>query len=185
MDVRVGLERKLSTKELMLLSCSVVEYSWESLRRSNQSILKKSILNIHWKDWCWSWNSNTLATWCKEMTHWKRSYDGKVWRQEENGTTEDEMFGWHHWLDRREFEQVPGDGDGQGSLACKSPWGHKESYITDWLNWYKLKQGGVESEDHKGWQGNFWRDVYDHYLDRDNVLKCVYITQCYQVTYFK
>ena len=41
-------------------------------RRSNQLILKESILNIHWKDWCWSWSSNTLATWCKELTHWKR-----------------------------------------------------------------------------------------------------------------
>ena len=43
-------------------------------RRSNQSILKESVLNIHWKDWCWSWNSNTLATWCKELTHWKRPW---------------------------------------------------------------------------------------------------------------
>ena len=42
-------------------------------RRSNQSILK-SVLNIHWKDWCWSWNSNTLVTWCKELTHWKRPW---------------------------------------------------------------------------------------------------------------
>ena len=41
-------------------------------RRSNQSILKEISPNIHWKDWCWSWNSNTLATWCKELTHWKR-----------------------------------------------------------------------------------------------------------------
>ena len=40
-------------------------------RRSNQSILMESVLNIHWKDWCWSWNPNTLATWCKELTHWK------------------------------------------------------------------------------------------------------------------
>ena len=44
---------------------------WTS-RRSNQSILKESVLNIHWKDWCWSWNSNSLVTWCKELTHWKR-----------------------------------------------------------------------------------------------------------------
>ena len=43
-------------------------------RRSNQSILRRSILNIHWKDWCWSWNSNTLATLCKEATHWKRPW---------------------------------------------------------------------------------------------------------------
>ena len=40
-------------------------------RSSNQSILKETVLNIHWKDWCWSWNSNTLATWCEELTHWK------------------------------------------------------------------------------------------------------------------
>ena len=43
-------------------------------KRSNQSILRKSVLNIHWKDWCWSWNSNTLATWCEELTHWKRQW---------------------------------------------------------------------------------------------------------------
>ena len=43
-------------------------------RRSNQSILKKSVLNIHWKNWCWSWSSNILATWCKELTHWKRPW---------------------------------------------------------------------------------------------------------------
>jgi len=43
-------------------------------RRWNQSILKESILNIHWKDWCWSWNSSPLATWCKELTYWKRPW---------------------------------------------------------------------------------------------------------------
>ena len=42
--------------------------------RGNQLILRKSVLNIHWKDWCWSWNSNTLAIWCKELTHWKRPW---------------------------------------------------------------------------------------------------------------
>ena len=45
--------------------------SWTA-RRSNQSILKRSILGVHWKDWCWSWNSNILATWCEDLTHWKR-----------------------------------------------------------------------------------------------------------------
>ena len=43
-------------------------------RISNQSILRKSVLNIHWKDWCWSWSSNTLATWCKKLIHWKRHW---------------------------------------------------------------------------------------------------------------
>ena len=52
---------------------------------------------------------------------------GKYWGQEEKETTEDEMVGWHHQLDGHEFEQTPGDGEGQGSLACCSPWRHKES----------------------------------------------------------
>ena len=60
---------------------------------------------------------------------------GKVWRQEEKGTTEDEMDGWHHRLNGHEFEQAPGAGDGQGSLACCSPWGCKESDTTEQLNW--------------------------------------------------
>ena len=50
-------------------------------RRSNKSIQRKPVLNIHWKDWCWSWNSNTLATWCEELTHyWKDPDAGKDWR---------------------------------------------------------------------------------------------------------
>ena len=70
MDVRVGLERKLSTKELMLLNSGVGKDSWESLGQPGDSTRiswRKSVLNIHWKDWCWSWNSNTLATWCEKM----------------------------------------------------------------------------------------------------------------------
>ena len=58
---------------------------------------------------------------------------GKDWRQEEKGTTEDEMVGWYQWLNGHEFEKVPGIGDGQGSLACCSPWGHKElNQLRDW-----------------------------------------------------
>ena len=60
---------------------------------------------------------------------------GKQWRQEEKGTTEDEMVGWHHLQDGREFEQGPGVRDGQGGLACCSPWGCKELDMTDWLDW--------------------------------------------------
>ena len=48
--------------------------------------------------------------------------------------TEDEMVGWHDWLSGHEFKNTPGDGDGQGSLACCSPWGHKELDMTDQLN---------------------------------------------------
>ena len=56
-------------------------------------------------------------------------------RREEKGTIEDEMVGWHHWLDGREFEWALGVSDGQGSLACYSPWGHEELDTTVWLNW--------------------------------------------------
>ena len=64
---------------------------------------------------------------------------GKDWRQEEKGTTEDEMVVWHHRLNGHKFEQTLGDGDGQGSLACCSPWGCKESDMTEWLNNNKLR----------------------------------------------
>ena len=59
----------------------------------------------------------------------------KEWRWEEKGMIEDEMAGWHHWLDGHEFEQALGVGDGQGSPACCSPWDPKESNMTEWLNW--------------------------------------------------
>ena len=55
-------------------------------------------------------------------------------------TTEDEMAGWHHWLDGRESEWTPGVGDGQGGLACCNSWGRKESDTTEWLNWTELRQ---------------------------------------------
>ena len=58
----------------------------------------------------------------------------KDWWQEEKGMTEDEMVGWHHRLNGHEFKQAPGDGDGQGNLACCSPCGHKASDMTEWLN---------------------------------------------------
>ena len=64
----------------------------------------------------------------------KDSDAGKDWRQEEKGTTEDEMGGWHHRLNGHEFDQVPGDGEGQGSLVCCSLWGRKESDTTEPLN---------------------------------------------------
>ena len=60
---------------------------------------------------------------------------GKGWKQEEKGTAEDEMVGWHHRLNGHKFEQALGVGDGQGSLACCSPWSRKESDTTEWLNW--------------------------------------------------
>ena len=78
--------------------------------------------------------AETPVLWPPDAKNWllgKNHDAGKDWRQEEKGTTEDEMVGWHHQLDGHEFEQAPGAGDGQGSLACCSPWGCKESDTTD------------------------------------------------------
>ena len=76
-----------------------------------------------------------------EVKNWLVGKDpdaGKDWAQEEKGTTEGEMVGWHHWLEGHEFEQALGVGNGQGSLVCYSPWGCKESDTTEQINWTEL-----------------------------------------------
>ena len=65
----------------------------------------------------------------------KDSDAGRDWGQEEKETTEDEMAGWHHWLDGRESQWTPAVGDGQGGLVCCDSWGRKESDTTEQLNW--------------------------------------------------
>ena len=111
------------------------------VQQGNQTIQswRKSVLNVHWEDWCWSWSSNTLATWWEELTHWKRPWCWERLKARDKGTTENEMVGWHHQLDGHEFEHAPGVGDGQGSLACCHPWGHKKSDMTERMNWRVLK----------------------------------------------
>ena len=136
---------KLDSKESWALKnwCfwTVEEDYWESLGLQGHQTSqpsRKSVLNIHWKHWCWSWNSNTLAIWFEELTHWKNLDARKDWRQEEKGMTEDEMAGWNHPLDGHEFGWTPGVGDGQVGLACWDSWDHKESDTTEWLNWTEL-----------------------------------------------
>ena len=85
--------------------------------------------------------AETPILWPPDEKNWlirKDSDAGKDWRREEKGTTEDEMVGWHHWLDGHEFEYALGVGDGQGSLVCCSPWGHKQLDMTERLNWTEL-----------------------------------------------
>ena len=76
--------------------------------------------------------------WPSDVKNWligRNPNAGKDWRQEEKGTTEDEMVEWHHWLSGREFEQGLGVGDGQGSLVCFCPWGCKELDMAEQLSW--------------------------------------------------
>ena len=88
-------------------------------------------LHVHWKDWCWSWNSNTLATWYEELTPWKRLW---CWQRLKAGGKGNDR-GWDGWMaslrNGHEFEQVLRVGDEQGSLVCCSPWGCKESDMSE------------------------------------------------------
>jgi len=106
-------------------------------RRSNQSILKEIS-----PDWVFIGRTDVEAEtpilWPPDVKSWLIGKDpdaGKDWRWEEKGMTEDEMVGWHHWLNGHGFGWTPGVGDGQGGLACCGPWGRKESDTTEQLNW--------------------------------------------------
>ena len=119
----------------MLLNCGVGEDSWESLGlqgdQTNQ-LQRKLVLNIDWKDWCWK-----SLLWPPDAKNWLIGKDpdaGKDWRQKEKGMTEDEILGWHHWLNGHESEQALGVHGGQGSLVHWSPWVYKESDMTEqWI----------------------------------------------------
>ena len=116
-------------------------WSWRRLlrvpwtaRRSNQSILKEISPEYSLTDV----GAETPILWQPDVKNWIIGKDPdavKYWGQEEKGTSEDEMVGWHHQLNEHEFEWTPGVGDGQRSLACCSPCGCKESDMTEWLNW--------------------------------------------------
>ena len=142
MDVSIGLYRKLSTEELMLLNYGVGEDSWESLGLQGDATSpswRRSVLGVHWKDWCWSWNSNTLATWCEEQTHLKRPW---CWERFKAG--EGDERGWDGWmasLTQRTWVRVnsvgwtgrPGVLKSMGSQRVRHDW------VTE-LNWIELCQ---------------------------------------------
>ena len=137
MDLRVGLWRRLSAEELMLLNCGVEEDSWESLALQGDptsSFWRQSALGFLWKEWCWSWNSSTLATSCEELTHWKRLW---CWEGLKAGGEGDDR-GWDGWMaSPTQWTWVwvnSRSWDGQGGLTCCSSWGHKELDMTERLN---------------------------------------------------
>ena len=110
----------------------------------------KEIQLVHPKDQSWMFigrsdvEAETPILWPPDVKSWLIGKDpdaGKDWGQEEKGTTEDEMVGWHHRLDGHGFGWTPGVGDGQGGLVCCSSWCHKESDTTEQLNWTELKYG--------------------------------------------
>jgi len=139
MDVRVGLWRRLSAKELMLLNCGVGEDSWESLG------LQRDLDFFGRNDA----KGETPVLWPPHVKSWllgKDSDAGRDWGQEEKGMTEDEMAGWHHWLDGCESEWTPGVGDGQGGLVCCDSWGCKELDTTERLSWRNWTDIVVEGE---------------------------------------
>ena len=85
--------------------------------------------------------AETPILWPPHAKNWLTGKDpdaGRDWGQEEKGTTEDEMAGWHHRLDAQEFGWTLRVGDGQGGLVCWALWGHKESDTTERLNWTEL-----------------------------------------------
>ena len=148
MDMRVRLWRKLSAEE------SWVPKNWcfwtVVLEKTLESSLDCKEINLVNPKGNQSWiligRTDTEAEapilWPSDAKNWLIGKDpdaGKDRRQEEKWTTEDEMVGWHHWLDGHEFEQVLGVGDGLGSLVCCSPWGHKKLDMSEWLNWTKVE----------------------------------------------
>ena len=164
MDVRVGLWRKLSAEELMLLFLfcfffkfyfifktlhNCISFWTVVLEKTLESALDcKEIQPVHSKgDQSWVFfgrkdaKAETPVLWPPHAKSWltgKDSDAGRDWGQEEKGTTEDEMAGWHHRLDGCEFEWTPGDGDGQEGLACVIHGVAKSRILlSDWteLNW--------------------------------------------------
>ena len=105
-------------------------------RRSNQSILKEISPGCSMEGAMLKWKLPILwPPHAKSWLIWKDPDADKDWGQEEKGTTEDEMVGWHHQVNGYGFGWTPGVGDGQGGLTCCSSWGHKESDWTELLNW--------------------------------------------------
>ena len=155
MDVRVGLWRKLSAEELMLLNCGVGEDSWESLGLQGDPTSPskgKSVLNIHWTVTPivehWTCNSSTLATWCEQLAHLKRPW---FWERSKVGGEGDDR-GWDGWMaSPTQWTRVwasSGSWWWTGKPGMLQSMGSQKSDMTEWLNWSELKvrERKVESQ---------------------------------------
>ena len=125
----------------MLLNCGVGEDSWESIGPQGDQPVHPQ--GNHFWIFIGRTDAKTLILWPPNAKSWLTGKDpdaGKDWGQEEKGTTEDEMVGWHHRLHGHGFGWTPVAGDGQGGLACYGSWGCKESNMTEWVNWTDRKK---------------------------------------------
>ena len=108
-------------------------------RRSNQSIIKEISPGCSLEGMMLKLKLQYFGHLMWRVDSLEKIDAGRVWGQEEKERTEDEMAGWHHRLDGREFGWIPGDGDGQEGLECCNSWGHKELDTTEQVNWTELK----------------------------------------------
>ena len=133
MDVIIGPWRRLSAEELMLENTLESPLDYKEIRLVNPKGNQP---------WIFIWKTDVEAEapilWPPDVKNWMFLNDpdaGKDWRWEEKGRTEDEMVGWHHQLDGHDFEQTLGDGEGQGSVVCCSPWVAKNwMWLSDWTD---------------------------------------------------
>ena len=179
MDVRVGLWRRLSAEESMLLKCVVGEDSWESLGLQGDPtspFWRRSTLGFLWKEWGWSWNSSTLATSCKELTHWKR-----LWCWEGLGAGgEGDDRGWDAWmasLTRWTWVRVnPGDGDDREAWrAAIYGVAKSRAWLSSWteLNW----RAGTHIHLYSTWNTRGKPDISqtDHQSTKIVIMKAKYL----------
>ena len=116
---------------------TLLRVSWTT-RRSKQSVLKEITPDYSLEGLMLKLKFQYFGHQMRRTDSLEKADYGKDWRQEEKGTTEDKMVGWHYQLNGHEFEKAPGVSDGQVSLACCGPWGHKQSDTTEQVNWNEL-----------------------------------------------
>ena len=136
--IKKAERRRIDAFELWCWS-RLLRVPWTA-RRSNQSILKEISPGCSLEGLILKLKLQYFGPDAKNWLIWKDLDAGKNWGQEEKGTIEDEMVGWHHRHNGHGFEWTPGVGDGQGGLVYCSSWGRKESDMTEWLNWTELKE---------------------------------------------
>ena len=134
--VKKAESQRIDTFELWCLR-RLLRLPWTA-RRSNQSILKEISPGCSLEGLMLNLKLQYFGHLMQRVDSLEKTVAGRDWGQEEKGLTEDEMAGWHHWLDGHEFEWTPGVGDGQGGLAYCNSWGCKESDTTEWLNWTEM-----------------------------------------------